>query len=184
MEDYCHASEHSIEFQSVFLQHLLADALPAGERLRAIPILCGSYFESLVNGKPPESNPAVAGFLDALSELAAGRDDLIWVLGVDMAHIGRRYGDEFAAHSEQGPLLEVRRRDQQRLERVCAGDAAGFYELVRPNQDELRWCGYAPIYTFIKALGGVRGEVLSYEQWNIDAESVVSFAGIEFVKGS
>jgi AmmeMemoRadiSam system protein B len=35
MEDYCHAIEHSIEFQCLFLRHL------AGDDLRILPILCG-----------------------------------------------------------------------------------------------------------------------------------------------
>ena len=61
-----------------------------------------------------------------------------------------------------------------------AGDAAGFFELVKPNRDDLRWCGYSPIYTFLKTAGEFEGTELSYEQWNIDEQSVVSFAGAEF----
>ena len=44
MEDYCHAIEHSIEFQVVFLQHLF------GPRIRILPILCGSYLRSIYEG--------------------------------------------------------------------------------------------------------------------------------------
>ena len=36
------------------------------------------------------------------------------------------------------------------------------------------------VYTFLQSVQGVRGKVLKYEQWNIDQQSVVSFAGIEF----
>ncbi|MBI3665399.1 MAG: hypothetical protein HY236_04115 [Acidobacteria bacterium] len=74
----------------------------------------------------------------------------------------------------------MRRSDQERLERVCAADAAGFFELVKPDRDELRWCGYSSLYTFLQAVPGARGRVLCYEQWNIDPMSVVSFAGMEF----
>jgi predicted class III extradiol MEMO1 family dioxygenase len=97
-----------------------------------------------------------------------------------MAHIGRRYGDRYAAKAGQGPLAEVRARDEQRLARICQSDAAGFFELVHPNHDDLRWCGYSPIYTFLRVTEKLHGEVLSYEQWNIDQQSVVSFAGVEF----
>ena len=180
MEDYCHSSEHSIEFQSLYLQAALHQALPEGERLRAVPILCGSFFRSLQSGKPPESDDRLRRFFDALSELAAGRDDLIWVLGVDMAHIGRRYGDPDAAEAEAGHMLEVRTKDLARIERMEAGDAEGFFELVRPNRDDLRWCGYAPIYTFLRSVRGISGRTHLYEQWNIDPQSVVSFAGVEF----
>ena len=180
MEDYCHSSEHSIEFQSLYLQAALHQALPEGERLRAVPILCGSFFRSLQSGKPPESDDRLRRFFDALSELAAGHDDLIWVLGVDMAHIGRRYGDPDAAEAEAGHMLEVRTKDLARIERMEAGDAEGFFELVRPNRDDLRWCGYAPIYTFLRSVRGISGRTHLYEQWNIDPQSVVSFAGVEF----
>jgi hypothetical protein len=44
----------------------------------------------------------------------------------------------------------------------------------------LKWCGSAPLYTFLKAVPHARGELLRYEQWNIDEQSVVSFAGIAF----
>jgi hypothetical protein len=176
MEDYCHATEHSIEFQCIFLQHALGKP-----GVRVLPILCGPLVESLLTGKAPESNENVRRFLDALGEIAAKLGDKVcWVLGVDMAHIGRRYGDSQPAEAEQGFLREVRARDEARLQRVCQGDAQGFFELVHPNHDDLRWCGYSPIYTFLKVVENVRGEMLSYEQWNIDPQSVVSFAGVEF----
>ena len=181
MEDYCHASEHSIEFQTVYLQHALLDALPEGERLRAVPILCGGLGESLITGKPAERNETVRRFFDALGELAEQRrDELVFVLGIDLAHIGRRYGDDFDARAEEDEMIEVRLRDHERLGRVLAGDADGFFDLVAPTQDDLRWCGYGPVYTFLKTVKGFRGETLSYEQWNIDEGSVVSFVGAEF----
>lgn len=175
LEDYCHSIEHSIEFQCVFLQHRL------GSAIKIVPILCGPLAESLVTGRRPESNDGVRRFFEALGELGdkyAGR--LFWVLGIDLAHIGRRYGDPFVAHAQEGQMLDVRRRDEERLEKVCCSDSEGFFELVSPRQDELRWCGYSPVYTFLQARPGARGRVLHYEQWNIDEMSVVSFAGIEF----
>ena len=176
MEDYCHASEHSIEFQCVFLQHVLGRA-----DVKAVPILCGPFAESLITGRAPETDDEVRRFFDALSELDAKFSDrLVWVLGIDLAHIGARYGDEFHAEAEQGPLLETRRRDEERLARVCAADAEGFFDLVKPDYDDLRWCGYSPVYTFMAALKRFRGTVLRYEQWNIDEQSVVSFTGMEF----
>ncbi|MBI3665272.1 MAG: AmmeMemoRadiSam system protein B, partial [Acidobacteria bacterium] len=159
-EDYCHSVEHSIEFQCIFLQHRL------GSSVKILPILCGPFGESLITGRPPEANEGVRRFFDSLAEMAAAHGDrLFWVLGIDLAHIGRRYGDSFAASAEKGHMAAVRRSDQERLERVCAADAAGFFELVKPDRDELRWCGYSPLYTFLQAVPGARGRVLCYEQW-------------------
>jgi MEMO1 family protein len=177
MEDYCHAIEHSIEFQCIFLQHVL------GPSVRIVPILCGSFFESLLSSKPPESNDSVRQFLDALGELAdEHRKKLFFVLGVDLAHVGRRYGDSFEARAETGRMKKVRERDAERLTHYCQGEADAFFELVKVNQDELRWCGYAPLYTFLKAVPAARGTLLNYEQWNIDEQSVVSCAALSFVR--
>ena len=48
------------------------------------------------------------------------------------------------------------------------------------GDDDLKWCGSSPFYTFLRAAGSLRGELLRYEQWNIDPESVVTFAGMAF----
>ena len=185
MEDYCHSIEHSIEFQCVFLQHALQQARQheVGLKLRILPILCGPLQESLVTGKAPESRKSVERFFQVLGEIAEREDSrLFWILGIDLAHIGKRYGDSFAAHAGRGHMSSVRQQDQERLRRVCDGDGEGFFELVRPQGDELRWCGYSPVYTFLKVAPEARGSVLQYEQWNIDEESVVSFAALEFFR--
>jgi hypothetical protein len=77
-------------------------------------------------------------------------------------------------------MSEVAQRDRDRIDRVAAGDPGGFWDLVKQNQDDLKWCGSAPIYTFLKALPQARGQLLHYQQWNIDEASVVSFAGMSF----
>ena len=88
---------------------------------------------------------------------------------------------ESPAGDEPG-MEEVRERDEARLREVCDGNAEGFFDLVKPNGDDLRWCGYSPVYTFLSSVSGVKGRVLEYEQWNIDDESVVSFTAMEFVR--
>ncbi|HVZ75079.1 MAG TPA: AmmeMemoRadiSam system protein B [Polyangia bacterium] len=181
VEDYCHAVEHSIEFQVVFLQHLF------GPRVRILPVLCGAFVEGPAAGKPPEANDTAARALDALASLAAREGDrLFFVLGVDMAHVGRRYGDAAAARADEGELVEVAARDRGRIASLEAGDAEGFWEQVRERgtpergYDDLKWCGSAPFYAFHKAVPAARGQLLHYEQWNIDDASVVSFGAIAY----
>jgi len=175
VEDYCFAIEHSIEFQCVFLQYALE------RNVKIVPILCGPFAESLFTGRPPETNPAVAQFFAALGELArTKRDRLFWVLGIDLAHMGRRYGDDFAACADEGAMATVAGQDRLRLEYLCAGEIEPFFDLVKIRGDELKWCGYSPLYTFAKAVPAARGRILRYEQWNIDPQSVVSFASLEF----
>lgn len=178
MEDYCHSIEHSIEFQCVFLQQML------GNDFKIVPILCGPFAKALRSGEPPERDDNVMRFFDALGEMAELHSSrLFWALGVDLAHVGVRYGDELVARADQDEMLEVKEEDQERLKRVCDGDAEEFFDLVKPEQDSLKWCGFSPLYTFLSVMQNVRGELLRYDQWNIDEESVVSFAAMEFVNG-
>jgi hypothetical protein len=80
-------------------------------------------------------------------------------------------------------MIEVETRDHERLKKVCDADIDGFWETVQPQADPLKWCGFSPLYTFLRALCpevSLEGRVLRYQQWNIDPESVVSVAGMEF----
>ena len=168
LEDYCHAIEHSIEFQLVFAQYAGA----AGAKV--LPILCG-----------PMVGPAGGAevFYGALGELAESRrGDWFWLLGVDLAHIGRRYGGRDAVQAGSGPAREVERRDRERLAAVLAGEAEEFRRLAEQDYarggEGLNWCGSSALYTFLRAMPRARGELLHYGQWNIDAQSIVSFAAI------
>jgi hypothetical protein len=175
MEDYCHAVEHSIEFQVAFLQSV------CGPGIRILPILCGPYAESTYHGGLPEDDDNVARFLDALRELSAREGKrLFWVLGVDMAHLGSRYGDQFEARAHQGPLEEAAVRDRARIDAICRCDAAAYWSLVQENHDDLKWCGSAPFYTFLRVAPFAAGTLHRYQQWNIDEASVVSFGSLSF----
>lgn len=177
MEDYCHSFEHTVELQVIFMQHVL------GPDVRILPILCGPFAQSIYRGGQPEDDDRVKAFFEALGELREREGDkLFWILGVDMAHMGARYQDDFAAVAGEGAMLEVADRDESRIERINAADAGGFWDLVRQNRDDLKWCGSSPFYTFLKTAAPAAGELLRYEQWNIDDHSVVSFAGMSFKK--
>ena len=177
MEDYCHAVEHSIEFQIVFLQHLY------GPEIKVLPILCGPFVKSIYEGTLPEENGNVARFFDALGEIGAREGErLLWILGVDMAHMGRRYGDPLRAKANLSEMLAIEQRDRQRIAQIIAGDPRSYWSLIQQNQDDLKWCGSSPFYTFLKAMPGLRGELLDYHQWQIDTDSVVSFGALRFTR--
>ena len=175
MEDYCHAVEHSIEFQVVFLQHLY------GPDVRILPILCGPFVKSIYEGGLPESSDRVARFFDSLGNLAAreGRK-LFWVLGVDMAHMGRRYNDPLRATANMGEMLAIEQRDRERIDKIVSADVAGYWSHVQNGHDDMKWCGSAPFYTFVKVMPNLKGDLLAYHQWQIDPQSVVSFGALRF----
>ncbi len=175
MEDYCHSVEHSIEFQIVFLQHIY------GPQVRVLPILCGPFVKSIYEGGLPEENQRVARFFDSLSNIGAREGKkLFWVLGIDMAHMGGRYGDPLRATANAGEMLGVEQRDRQRIEQIAGGNLGGYWSLVQDGHDDLKWCGSSPLYTFMRVMPGLRGELLHYHQWQIDPNSVVSFGAMRF----
>ena len=176
MEDYCHSFEHSIEFQIAFLQHM------CGPDIRILPILCGSFARSIYEGGKPEANDDVKRFLGALGDLNAREADrLMWVLGIDMAHMGNRYEDQHPAVAGEGEMVEVEQRDRNRIQSMNAGEVDAFWSQVQGSKgDDLKWCGSSPVYTFMKAVPEARGLLQRYQQWNIDEQSVVSFAGIAY----
>ena len=81
----------------IFLQHVL------GPGVKILPILCGPFAHSIYQGGKPEDDDKVKAFFDALGELREREGDrLFWVLGVDMAHMGARYSDQFEAVAGEG----------------------------------------------------------------------------------
>jgi len=108
-------------------------------------VLCGSYFPSIYGGGLPEDNEGVKRFLGALGRLQRARS--IGFAGCS-ASIWRTW--EFATATslkqlaDADRMLAVAERDRGRMERIAAGDATGFWELVRENHDDLKWCGSSP----------------------------------------
>ena len=169
-----HRSEHSIEFQAVMLRH----ALGARRPFTIVPVLASFLHEALWSGRAPEGDPRVPRFVDALREtVAASSRRICLVAGVDLAHVGPRFGD--AERNTPDTLAEVERRDRAMLESVIAGDAGGFYGAVAEDGDARRICGLSPIYTFLRALPGVAGRLDRYSQWP-DPEGAVTFCAAVF----
>jgi hypothetical protein len=174
-EDYYFSLEHSVEFQVVFLQYLY------GPDVKILPLLCGSYAKSIYRGGPPEKSDEVRRYIDALKGMEAKHgSDLIWVLGVDMAHIGKRYDDDKPYTANAGAMLEVEEKDRARIASINEGDTGQFWQQIQEDQDPLKWCGSAPFYTFLRTMPAARGELLDYEHWQIDPESVVTYAALRF----
>jgi len=138
--------------------------------VKVLPILVG----------PSMADEPVNAMHDALREIAARHGDkLAWVLSIDMAHMGPRYGDEREFREGDASIAG---HDEERVAMLQAGDIKGFWREVRKNDDPWKWCGSAPLYALYQALPGVKAEPLRYGHWNIDDSSVVSFAAMRFVR--
>ncbi len=169
-----HRSEHSIEFQAVMLQRLLGERRP----FTIVPVLASYVHEAVWAGCDPEGDRRVPRFIDALLEtMAATSRRVCLVAGVDLAHVGPRFGDP--APNTPEFLAAVERDDRNMLEAVVDGDATAFYASIAHDGDRRRICGLSPIYTFLRALPGVRGRLVRYSQWP-DREGAVTFCAAAF----
>jgi AmmeMemoRadiSam system protein B len=175
VDELNHKREHSIEFQAVFLRHVLGDR-PA----RIVPVLAGLGRQQ-ARGTDPGRDPRAMALLDAVRELVEERGRRIVVIaGADLAHVGPRFGDPLALGAELRD--ELGRRDATSLDLAKEGEARGFWSDVASDLETRRVCGLAPIYAMLRTMKeGSAGELLHYEQ-TIDADdgSIVSHAAVAF----
>jgi hypothetical protein len=174
-DQFNHKREHSLEFQAVFLKHLLGD-----RPFKIVPVLA-SMGSHQARGTDPATDASVETFLLAMRKLVEdGRGRVVVVAGADLAHVGPRFGDPRPLDAaERGELGRI---DRDSLMLATSGDALGFWQHVSRDLETRRVCGLGPIYSLLRALpAGTRGDVLHYEQ-TVDREdgSIVSHAAVGF----
>jgi AmmeMemoRadiSam system protein B len=175
-DELIHKYEHSIEFQTVFLQYLF------GERkdFQIIPILCSSYHEIVEDDKLPIEVPAISDFISILKDviIQSGKS-VCFIASADLSHLGKRFGDDLSISS--GLLSLVEAKDLKMLEHVENLDADAFFASVKDDDDDRKICGLSPIYTMLKVMNADKGQLLKYNQaTEYDSDSVVSFASLSF----
>ncbi|MDO8430859.1 MAG: AmmeMemoRadiSam system protein B [Candidatus Binatus sp.] len=172
-DEMLHRSEHSIEFQVLFLAYALG-----ARGYKVAPILVSSFHEMVAGGIVPASDPRVNSFLDALrAELAAESRRVLILAGVDFAHVGRKFGDSFAADSDVA--ARVQREDLDLIANIQRGDPAGFFADIMKDRDARRICGLSPMYTQLELLSGHAARLLKYGiAMEPQTESAVSFASL------
>lgn len=169
-----HRAEHSIEFQAVMLQHVVGPRRP----FTILPVLASYLHEAVWTRGDPEADARVPRFVDALREtMAASSRRVCLIAGVDLAHVGPRYGDTEPNTSESLALVE--RADRGMLDSVVAGDARGFFASVAFDRDARRICGLSPIYTLLRLLPEAPGRLVRYTQWP-DPDGAVTFCAVTF----
>ena len=183
-DEYLHRGEHSLEFQVVFLKYLAQQrAALTGrpeEPFKIVPILVSSFHSAVVNQTLPEKDSAVGTFLRTLRDLAALESRRVcFVAGVDLAHVGRQFGDREPITDDF--LKWVESEDQELVNRLVALDAPGFFNAVAKDQDKRRICGFSPLYSLIHLLDGARGNHLKYSQaFTPETGSAVTFSSLIF----
>ena len=177
-DEWVHKNEHSLEFQAVWLKHLWREKTP-----KWVPVLTSS-FERFCGDDPPSRSPALEkAFRDlgaALREQAeAGRSVMI-LAGIDLAHVGPRFGDDLELTPELERRIEA--EDRASLVAALAGDADGFWRATVKDGHWRKVCGLSALYTGLRLMrelsGGkaAPGRLLSYGQAPDPAGGIVSFA--------
>jgi len=167
-----HRTEHSIEFETVFLRYLFPH-----REIRIVPILTSFVHQLMAEGINPRDDPESQRFIEALGETIAAYPGRVCLIGgVDLAHVGPQFGDP--APVTMQTLDWLASEDTAMLAAVEAGDADAFYESVAKDRDRRRICGLTPIYTALSVLGR-GGNLLKYGQAP-DPGGTVTFASVAF----
>ncbi len=173
-----HRTEHSIEFQVVFLQHILKE-----KNFKIIPVLCNSFHQFIGNGSSPFEDKKISTFLTELKKIINSYGDSVVVIaGVDLAHVGPKFGDKDQV--DEKTLSWIRNRDAISLEYTEKIDAEGFYRSVEEEKDKRKICGLSSIYSMLKVTDASYGTILDYDNaLEEDTGSVVTFASAGYYKG-
>ncbi len=166
-----HRGEHSLELVAVWLHHLRE-----GQPVELVPILTGSFGHFVKDNVSPLTDPKMQALLDILKQETHGRRVLVIASG-DLSHVGPAF--------EGDPLDEVAKaaltvEDESVIERMCAGDADGFYSVIQRVEDRHNVCGLSPVYLTLKLLENAEGERVAYAVCPTDENntSVVTVCGV------
>jgi MEMO1 family protein len=175
-DELAHRTEHSIEFQVVFLQYVLG-----GRRdFTIVPILVGSFHDLMLDGSDPINDPEVGRMIRALrsAEAASGKK-VAYIGGIDLCHVGPEFGDPSPV--DDATLETIRGFDRAMLDRAASRDSAGWFSEAARVENRWRVCGLAATYTMLEAIGPARGRLLSYDQAvNPSRTCCVTFASVAF----
>ena len=175
-----HRTEHSVEFPLVFLQYTQAQsALPPYE---VVPVLLGSVDPYLQAGADPLQVPEIAGDLRALREaVAASGKRALYLLGVDLAHVGPKFGDPEPVDDAGAATCE--RADRALLGCAERFDAAAFTRALHADGNSRKVDAVAGLYSLYLLLSGGdrRADLLRYDQnRQPNTGSLVSYASMAF----
>ncbi len=179
-DEEIHKGEHSLEFQAVWLKHLWKDGAPPW-----VPILCSSL-ERYAPEKPPTGVERIEQTIEKIGAVLRKRSQkgqtILVLAGIDLAHVGPRFGDQIELNKGTEQRVEV--EDRKSLEFAMTLDANGFYRSVVADDHWRKVCGLSAGYAalrWMKAMAGessVNGQLLTYGQAPDPMGGLVSFASV------
>lgn len=172
--DIAHKPEHSIEFHAVLLKYLFPD-----RDFTIVPILVTSFQHFISSGKSPNDSYKVQNFTQALHTLIDELGEDVYVISSgDLAHIGKKFGDEFDAYTKKDEITTL---DTQLLATLEVSDKEDFYSSIQKLNDANRICGLPPTYSLLASMKPLHGTTVALQQWyEEDTQSMVSFGSVLF----
>ena len=173
-DDFVHRAEHSIEFQVLFLQHVLPK-----DSFKIVPILCGNLQTTLPEYSRSAYKEKTGPFLEAMKEmLESHKEEALLVAGVDLSHIGPKFGHEMPAQVMKG---QSEAHDKALLRCLAERDADSFWKESGRVRDHYNVCGFAALACLLEVLPPCKGRLLGYDMWHEEpTRSAVSYAAVSF----
>lgn len=172
VHEITHRTEHSLEFQMVFLRAI------AGDRpVAVVPLLVSAFERWVPPERTPRDVPELERVVGAICDLVRHRDGGMAVIaGVDFSHVGPRFGDR----EPPGPVLQSRTsvRDREVLDAIVQGDAEAFWQRATADGNRQRIDALSAVYVTLRALAPTCGRLLRYGQADDPAGGIVSFAAV------
>lgn len=169
--DVAHRSEHSLEFQLLFLQYLF------GSEFSLLPVLCGTFDKSLETASRPREMPKMEKFLGELKLCSEEKNSRnLIVAGVDLSHIGPKFG-----HTQRAStlLFEAKNHDKILLDALCKGNIEEFWAESSKVKNKYNVCGLSALACLLEIQDGQKGYLLDYDFWQEEqTQSAVSFAAL------
>ena len=171
-----HRTEHVIEFQVIFLKHLLRNF----PDFTIVPLLCSFSYHALTDPRFAREKKIVETFSKALKATIEQFDKRVCLIAsVDFCHVGPRYGDP--ASPDVAFLKKVSQFDKSLFKHIEKLDADAFCNTVAAEQDKYRVCGFSSVYTMLNAIDASKVRMLNYADTTVDNQnSKVTFASMSF----
>lgn len=168
-----HRSEHSIELAVTWL-HFIREGNPC----ELVPIICNTFGGFFRDEAEPENDQTIDQLIQTIKSVTAERPAIVVAAG-DLSHVGPAFGGHPLDLLGRGRLQAA---DEELMERMCAGDAHGFYQAINQTENTNNVCGAVPIYLTMRLLSPVQGEQVAYNRCPADEHgtSFVSICGMIF----
>lgn len=172
-DDFGHMTEHSIEFQTIFLHHYLTGPFTI------VPILCGGIHEFIQHSTNILTDERFLEMVSAMKDLLdEGKERILLVAGVDLSHVGQKFGDQAPADAL---LPQAIVHDKMILSYLCRGEPENIFREVLETRDRYHVCGLPAILLFASLLAENRAGILHFETYRErETESAVNYASLIF----